>query len=97
MHCKRNGADEMTDYFDTLFTNDPAIISANIAEAARIAAVEAAEKADNAVRVARIAAERIANRCPKCMGEGRLSQFMHRKGGECFTCGGTGVFARYAA
>ncbi len=42
-------------------------------------------------------AERAANRCPKCMGEGRIPQFAHRKGGECFTCGGTGVFARYAA
>ena len=34
-------------------------------------------------------------RCPKCAGEGRLSQFMHRNGGECFLCGGTGVFSGY--
>lgn len=87
----------MNDYLDVLFTTDPAVIAANVAEASRIAAVEAAAKEENAARVARLAAERIANRCPKCMGEGRLSQFMHRKGGECFTCGGTGVFARYAA
>lgn len=83
------------DYFDVLFTTDPAVIAANQAEAARVAQVEADAKAENDARVARIAAERIASRCPKCMGEGRIAQFSHRKGGECFTCGGTGVFRRY--
>ena len=28
--------------------------------------------------------------CYKCMGEGRIAYFSHRKGGECFACGGTG-------
>lgn len=35
--------------------------------------------------------------CPKCMGSGRISAFQHIKGGECFTCGGSGVFAGYRA
>lgn len=86
-------AETFEDYFDVLFTKDPAVISANIAEAERIAKVEAEMRAADAAR----AAERIANRCPKCMGEGRLPQFSHRKGGVCFTCGGSGVFSRYTA
>ena len=47
-----------------------------------------------AERAARIA-EKEAHRCPRCMGEGRIAQFTHRKGGECFLCGGSGVFAGY--
>jgi DnaJ-class molecular chaperone len=84
------------DFLETLFTTDEAVIAANVAESARIAAVEAAAKIENAARVAAIAAEKVANRCPRCMGEGRLPQFAHRKGGECFTCGGSGVFTRFA-
>ena len=81
------------DYLDILFTNDETVIAANIGEASRIAAVEAADKAANAARIA----ERAALRCPRCMGSGRLPQFMHRNGGECFLCGATGVFSGYAA
>lgn len=81
------------DYLDFLFTNDETVIAANRAEAARIAAIEAADKAAETAR----AAERIALRCPRCMGSGFLSQFTHRKGGECFLCGGSGVFAGRAA
>jgi hypothetical protein len=77
------------DYLEMLFTNDEAVIAANKAEAARIAAIEAADKAANAARVA----ERAAMRCPRCMGEGRIPQFTHCKGGECFLCGGSGIFA----
>ena len=51
----------------------------------------AALAATNAAR----AAEAAANACPKCGGAGYLSQFAYHKGGECFACGGTGVFARY--
>ena len=80
-------------YLETLFTNDPAIIAANKAEFSRIAAVEAAAKADDAIRTAM----QIANRCPKCAGSGNLPQFAHRKGGECYTCGGSGIFTRFAA
>lgn len=79
------------DYLEILFTNDETVIAANKAEAARIAAAEAADKAANTARLA----ERAALRCPRCMGEGRLSQFMHRNGGECFLCGGSGVFSGY--
>jgi hypothetical protein len=32
-------------------------------------------------------------RCGRCAGTGFLSQFQHRKGGECFACGGSGVRA----
>lgn len=63
--------------------------AARAVEAARIAAV----KADTAAR----AAAKIANACPRCAGSGYLPQFQHRKGGECFACGASGVFARYAA
>jgi hypothetical protein len=88
-----NRSSNMEDYLDILFTTDESVIAANIAEMARIAAVEAADKAANAARVA----ERARMRCPKCSGEGRISQFSHRKGGECFLCGGSGVFAGYSA
>ena len=81
------------DYLEILFTNDETVIAANKAEAARIAAVEAADKAANTARLA----ERAALRCPRSMGEGRLSQFTHRNGGECFLCGGSGVFSGYTA
>ena len=80
-------------YLDTLFTTDPIVIAANIAELNRIAAVEAADKAVEAIR----AAHKIANRCPKCTGTGYLPQFAHRKGGECYTCGGSSIFTRFAA
>lgn len=38
-----------------------------------------------------------SKRCPKCMGSGRISAFHHIKAGECFSCGGSGVFANYSA
>lgn len=60
------------------------------------AAHKAAIAADYA-RVAKLAADKAANACPKCAGRGYLPQFQHRKGGECFACGATGVFTRYAA
>jgi hypothetical protein len=62
--------------------------AARAVEAARIAAVKAALAAPKA---------KPANACPRCSGSGYLPQFQHRKGGECFACGATGVFARYAA
>jgi hypothetical protein len=86
----------MTDYLDLLFPGHENTTAAEVeaglqamrdAEAARHEAMAAT----NAVREA----EKIANRCPKCMGEGRIAQFSHRKGGECFACGGTGVFTKY--
>ena len=61
--------------------------------AANIAAHRAQYAANEAARKA----EKDALRCPRCAGSGRLSQFSHRKGGECFLCGGSGVFAGYAA
>ena len=32
-----------------------------------------------------------ARSCTKCGGHGFLSAFQHRKGGECFRCGASGV------
>lgn len=29
--------------------------------------------------------------CSRCGGAGRIAQFQHRNGGECFRCGATGV------
>ena len=78
------------DFLSLLFSGEAAIGPTQ----AELAAAEMAEiKAERASRHA-IAA---ANRCPKCMGEGRLPQFAHRKGGECFTCGGSGIFTRFSA
>ena len=63
--------------------------AARAAEVARIEALKAA--------LAAAARAKIENACPKCAGRGYLPQFAHRKGGECFACGATGVFTRYAA
>lgn len=41
------------------------------------------------------AAKTAATPCPKCMGSGRISSFQHIKGGECFSCGGSGLFTRF--
>lgn len=86
-----------TNFLDELFTTDEVVIAANLAEFARIAAAELADKEANAARIAAAAAHKAANTCPRCSGSGYLSQFAHRKAGECFTCGGSGVFARYTA
>lgn len=40
-------------------------------------------------------AKNAATPCPKCMGSGRISAFQHIKGGECFSCGGSGLFTRF--
>jgi DnaJ-class molecular chaperone len=86
----------MFDYLDELFPGhelrtqaeaEAGMETARLEEAARIEAFHA--------RAAAAQAERQANACPKCAGSGYLSQFAHIKGGECFTCGGTGVFSRY--
>lgn len=29
--------------------------------------------------------------CSRCAGSGRIAQFQHRNGGECFRCGATGI------
>ena len=84
----------MEDFLSILFPHqmtqaetDAGLEAMRTEDAARLEAQAAA----NAAREA----DKIANRCPKCMGEGRIAQFSHRKGGECFTCGGTGVFTKY--
>lgn len=54
----------------------------------------AAQQEVEAQRLASLKAEqhyRETHRCPKCGGEGRLPNYSHIKGGECFRCGGTGV------
>jgi hypothetical protein len=85
---------EQDNWLETLFTDDVAVIAANKAEFARIAAVEAASKVADLARAADAKVLAIALRCPKCAGSGRIAQFSHRKGGECFLCGGSGVFSR---
>lgn len=78
-----------TDFLSILFSGEA---DATAETPAQQAAREIAEM--TAERAARIA-EEVARRCPRCMGEGRLAQFTHRKGGECFACGGTGLFTRF--
>jgi hypothetical protein len=78
------------DYLEILFNG-------GITEEERVAGLDAMKK-EEAARLAALAVEKAAKdamRCPRCMGEGRISQFMHNKGGECFLCGGSGVFAGY--
>jgi DnaJ-class molecular chaperone len=78
------------DFLAVLFSG-PATAGPTQAEiaAAELAAIRAEKASRDAIKG--------ANHCPKCSGSGYLSQFAHRKCGECFTCGGTGVFARYSA
>lgn len=35
--------------------------------------------------------EFVAMPCSRCAGQGRIAQFQHRNGGECFRCGATGI------
>lgn len=72
------------DYLEILFSSESPAGETVYQTVARERAEMAAENATRA-----------ALRCPRCMGEGRLSQFMHHKGGECFLCGGSGVFSGY--
>lgn len=87
-----------TDFLSALFGNDtrPAEQKATdfAAYIAGGAAAHSAAIAADAARVAKLAVDKAANACPKCAGRGYLPQFQHRKGGECFACGATGVFAR---
>lgn len=88
-----------TDFLAALFGNDTRthaereadMEALRAAEAVRVAGVKA-ELA--AARAAAVAAEAAA-RCPRCAGKGYLPQFSHRKAGECFQCGGTGLFTRF--
>jgi hypothetical protein len=88
----------MDDFLNILFPDHANTTAADVeAGLAAMRDADAARLAALAERNAARDAERIANRCPKCAGAGYLSQFAHHKGGECFTCGGTGVFSKYAA
>ena len=42
-----------------------------------------------------IAAEREANKCTRCNGNGYLAQYHYWRNGECFKCGGTGMKSGY--
>jgi hypothetical protein len=55
---------------------------------------QAAAEAE-AARLAKMKTDKTENACPKCAGTGYLPQFQHRKGGECFLCGASGVFRRH--
>ena len=59
------------------------------------AAAEASRINEMHAHMAAAEAAKIAARCPRCMGEGRIAQFQNIKGGACFQCGGSGVFSRY--
>lgn len=85
---------ETTDYLVELFGGG-VTEEERIAGLSKMEAEEAARLESLAAEIAAKKAEREAMRCPRCAGEGRLSQFMHRKAGECFLCGGSGVFAGY--
>lgn len=84
-----------TDWLAELFGATPQTSEEIAAGLARMAAEEAARLAGlRAAEAARLAAQAAA-RCPKCAGRGRLPQFQHIKGGECFACGATGLFSRF--
>lgn len=59
------------------------LIAIEDAEAARLATLKA-ETEERRLR-------QITNRCPRCMGAGKLPQFTYRAGGVCFKCGGSGM------
>lgn len=82
---------EHEDYLDVLFPDR------HTEEAKAEQAEKDAYAAIKARRDASIAPSGSTAPCPRCAGTGRLAQFQHRKGGECFGCGGRGVFSRYAA
>ena len=84
------------DFLEMLFGNDTRTDKQRAAEMEAIRAAEAKRIAEHYAAMDAYAAEKIANRCPKCSGTGRLPQFQHRNGGECFLCGATGIFTRYA-
>jgi hypothetical protein len=86
------------DPLESLFTDTRTDEQRRVDFEASIAAHRAAHAAiiaADAARVARLTADRSTNACPRCGGRGYLPQFQHRKGGECFACGSTGVFNRY--
>ncbi len=90
-----NTAQITNDYFAVLF---PGGVDA-VESAANMEAAQAQESARvAAVKAAMIAAEsaKLAARCNRCMGSGKLAQFTHRAGGVCFACGGSGLFSRFA-
>ena len=95
-----NTAANTNGFLAELFGSDTRTEAERAADFASFIATEraahAASIAADAARLAAAAAERAANACPKCAGRGYLPQFQHRNGGECFACGATGVFTRYA-
>lgn len=60
---------------------------------AECAAFDAQITAEDAARVAARTAQAKAEKCRKCGGSGKLPQFLHRSGGVCFRCDGTGRVA----
>jgi hypothetical protein len=76
-----------TDYLDELFGSGAEECEP---ESVRLAREIAEMRAEKAAREQ----EKAKNRCPRCMGHGRISCFSYNKGGECFQCGGTGIFYR---
>lgn len=80
---------EHEDFLDVLFPNR------NTEEAKAERAAAEAYAAATASRTAAAVPAGPTTPCPRCAGTGRLAQFQHRKGGECFGCGGRGVFSRY--
>ena len=86
-----------TDWMAELFSGETRTAAEVEADMSAARAVEVIRIAAHHAAMAAISAAKIANACPKCAGRGYLPQFQHRKGGECFLCCATGVFARYAA
>ena len=87
-----------TDFLAVLFPESTRQTGAEIAASLQFAQANEAARCESVRRALESSkGEKIAPelRCPRCAGEGRLSQFMHRKGGECFLCGGSGVFSGY--
>lgn len=92
-----NTATQEVDYLAILFAGETRTAEEIEASMEAVRATERARVAAFKVEMAAAARAKIENACPKCAGRGYLPQFQHRKGGECFACGATGVFRRYAA
>ncbi len=87
-------ANESNDWLTELFGSTPITQEEN----ERAMAAQQAQERERIAQIQQRERERQAqaalNRCPRCAGAGRLSQFQHRNGGACFQCGGSGSFAR---
>lgn len=80
--------DGEADWMDVLFPGNRNVSMADVR--AGLEQMAEQERARRAAVVAAEAAMAAAPRCTRCGGTGQLPQFLHRNGGACYGCDGTG-------